>query len=104
MICSLLCRITSASALSAGSRAVNEPYIRHDMQGLNVFDLADQHKGMDESISHMLFGGNGWARCADYSTPYGRGIEQEVRDMRALRFWQQSLENCLMDRRNGETA
>ena len=90
--------------LQHGAKAFNEPYIRHDIQGLSIFDLADHHLGMDASINQMLEGGNGWAPCMDYDTPYGQGIVQEVRDMRALRAWQFDLGQCMADKQRGATA
>ena len=107
MICSHLCRITSAAALAAGARAINEPYVRPDCQ-LSPKELELIHEGKDESINDSLSGGNGFPFYKPFdlvaANIFQMGVTEERRDLRSVLAWQADLSLCLADRKKGATA
>jgi hypothetical protein len=98
MLCQQLILIVgSTQALLRGSFAREPAYVGD----LHAWELDAIHTGKDASITHSLAGGNGFSEC-HYLTHMARaafdaGQTTERRDLRSLRYWQESLEHCRRD-------
>ena len=96
----------SPRSLQHGSM-MEEPQLRPDA----TFDMrAMPHirAGKDESIIHMLEGGNGFPAIiltdAVAEHAFDLGCTAERRDMKSMLMWSQNLNQCIDDRRKGATA
>jgi hypothetical protein len=98
MLChQLILIVNSSAALLKGSFAREPAYVGT----LHAWELDALHTGKDTSINHSLAGGNGFGQCyfkthmAKAAFDVGQTIER--RDLRSLKFWQESLANCQLD-------
>lgn len=68
-------------------------------------DLYFIHSGRDASIMDMIDGGNGWPNNPfpnhGASVQFDLGCTAECRDLRLLLAWQQSLQQCKIDKQRG---
>lgn len=107
MLCHSLITIVRDSCRLVNGSLVDEPKLRPEAT-FTTAELYFYHLGKDDSIADMLENGNGFGE-RDYLSPLSKtsfdlGIQQERRDLKALKFWMMSLDNCKFDRARGATS
>lgn len=101
MLChSLITIVRDSKLLLKGSFKTERLYLMKDCHSTSLY-----HLGKDDSINHMLGGGNGFPakHGVDHyeDTLMDAGAIVERRDMRANQVWARDLTQALSDRKHG---
>jgi hypothetical protein len=108
MICPALNNLGGGFRLIRLREQFQEYLVRPGCQ-LTDRSLNALRQGKDRSIDHMLEGGNGFPEPPHGIDPvqlsaFDMGCVQERRDLRALRAWENSRAQCMIDKQRGVTG